>query len=644
VLRRVATNAVILAAYTGISFGFFGWRLLPHPGRLILGQGDDPNIYIWSLGWWPHAIATGVNPFVSHAVYAPSGINIAWTPSAPGLGLLFSPLTAVVGPVVAFNVAALLLPAVAAWTAYLLCLYLTRSRWASLVGGYLFGFSTAALREILPGNLNLAAVFLFPLVALFLLRYVRRELSGFGLGWRLGLALALQLTFSTEFAAELTLAIAVSLLLAYALVPDVRPRLVSSVVPIVAAYGLGALFVAPFTYYLLSDFQGATIVSDINTWGTDLLGFVVPAFVNGIGGTDLIPMGLQVRVPSHSAYLGLPTVAVVVAYAIRSRRAPGGRFLLAAFLVAVVITLGATLRIYGHTFFSLPWWHALSHVPGLNDALPYRLAVFSALAAAVIFASWTATTKGLWTRRPVVVPILAALAIAPAFWDGNNPHFNPIHPKRLAFFTRGTYQTCLAPNQTIAFVPFVGRALLWQAETGFRFRLATDGLQPFPKYTPLNPFDADPIVFNIIYGNTKPDPPTLLAFAGKHGVARFITVPPTDYPSPADLGKLGPTRMTGGAFVTPRCDRPALTSRDLAGYVKKYGSPPESRSSVAWCSGGTFFLLPDGTEPTGDQSGATHAIYVDGTGLTCGAPPPGYKRHGFASEGVQPGIYPYYSP
>ncbi len=42
----------------------------------------------------------------------------------------------------AYDVAAILLLALAAWTAYLLCLHVTWRRRPSLVGGYLFGFSS----------------------------------------------------------------------------------------------------------------------------------------------------------------------------------------------------------------------------------------------------------------------------------------------------------------------------------------------------------------------------------------------------------------------------------------------------------------------------------------------------------------------
>ena len=67
------------------------------------------------------------------------------------------------------------MPALAAWTAFLLCRRLTRSSWASLAGGYLFGFSTYVLAAELT-HIFSAAVFLVPVAAL-LVRPVRRRRS-----------------------------------------------------------------------------------------------------------------------------------------------------------------------------------------------------------------------------------------------------------------------------------------------------------------------------------------------------------------------------------------------------------------------------------------------------------------------------------
>src|SRR5436853_3033886 len=61
-----------LAAYVAVSFLYFG-RPVAHPGRLLIGQGPDPGIFVWSLAWWPHALLHGQNPIYTNAIFAPDG-------------------------------------------------------------------------------------------------------------------------------------------------------------------------------------------------------------------------------------------------------------------------------------------------------------------------------------------------------------------------------------------------------------------------------------------------------------------------------------------------------------------------------------------------------------------------------------------
>jgi hypothetical protein len=77
----------------------------------------------------------GLNPFVSKEVWAPVGVNLAWAQTAPALAVALAPVTYLAEPPVAYNVAALLMPALAAWTAFLLCRRLTRGAlWPSPLG------------------------------------------------------------------------------------------------------------------------------------------------------------------------------------------------------------------------------------------------------------------------------------------------------------------------------------------------------------------------------------------------------------------------------------------------------------------------------------------------------------------------------
>ena len=136
------------AAYALLAFLYFGLRPLLEPGRQYIGIFDDPQIPIWSFGWWLHAIEHLEDPFVTHLVWAPSGVDLVWANTVPAISVVFAPLTALVGPVASYDVAAVLLPAVSALAAFLLCRHLTGRFWPSLLGGYLFGFSSYELGHV----------------------------------------------------------------------------------------------------------------------------------------------------------------------------------------------------------------------------------------------------------------------------------------------------------------------------------------------------------------------------------------------------------------------------------------------------------------------------------------------------------------
>src|SRR5689334_22444460 len=131
--RRV--DAAAFALYCAVSFAYFGSWVVAHPERTLVGRSTDTNVFIWNFAWWPHAL------------WAPSGLDLAWAVSSPGLSLAFAPLTLLFGPLASYNAAAVLMPALAAWAAFLLCRHVTKSFWPSLAGGYLFGFSSWMLGQ-----------------------------------------------------------------------------------------------------------------------------------------------------------------------------------------------------------------------------------------------------------------------------------------------------------------------------------------------------------------------------------------------------------------------------------------------------------------------------------------------------------------
>ena len=475
--RRLTTRRRLSLAAAGL-YGFLAFLYLGLPplvesGRQYVGYGYDPQIFIWAFAWWPHAILHGQNPFVTHEVWSPAGLNLTWTTTVPGLALVFAPLTLLAGPIVSYDVAAVLMPALSAWTAFLLCRHLTRAYWPALVGGYLFGFSSYLLAQGGGGHLHLSAVFVLPLVALVVLRFVQGELGARALIVRLGPLLALQMLISTEVLLTLSLALAASVVLGYALVPDRRPRLISAVVPVLGAYAFAALLTAPFLYFLLDGFYGGSFGLQDN-FVADLANFVVPTRITAIGGTWLT--SISSRFPGNpseqDAYLGAPLVLILILFARERLRSAGGRFVLCALVVAVVACLGARAKVDGRSVLAMPWM--LVHTePLFDNVLTTRLPVFVSILASVAAALWIAGRRHALARWGL--PALAVLALVPNPQAGGFATTYSIPP----FFTATEYRDCLDPGEVVVPFPFRGgQTLLWQVDRGFRFRLAGGDLGP----------------------------------------------------------------------------------------------------------------------------------------------------------------------
>ena len=471
---RPSRTAVALAAYLAISFLYFGVPVAAHPGREWIGFGADPQILVWSLGWWPHAILHWQNPILAHSVWPPVGLNLAWVSSIPGLALVLAPVTLLAGPVAAYNVASVLMPALAAWTAFLLCRHLTRSFWPALAGGYLFGFSSYMLGQ-LQGHLHMSSVFLLPLTALVVLRFLEGSLGRRAFVVLLGLLLAGQLLLSTEVLFTLTLALAAALVCAFALVPTMRPPLRNLPGPLAGSYLVAGVLTSPLLAYAAAHFQRESINRPAD-FPADLVNLVVPTRLTALSTnwTHTTSAHFAGNTAENGAYLGVPLLAIVCWFAWSKRRSARARLLTLLLALGMVCELGTALHTRGDLHVALPW-RLISGLPAFDNVLPVRLSVYVALAASVAAAWWAASNEApRWARIGLVTAAL--VAIAPAFWlDAWHAR-----PNRPAFFSTGLYKQFLDPNETVLLLPYpsLNGGMLWQAESRFRFRAADASLSP----------------------------------------------------------------------------------------------------------------------------------------------------------------------
>jgi hypothetical protein len=344
-LRRGWQGLAVFALYLAVSCLYWTLPILGSFTTRYAGQGrSDAMLYRWSLAWTPWALSHGLDPMATTKVFAPAGAMLAWTTFTPALGVLLWPLTAWFGTLVAYNVALTLAPALAAWSAYLVCRRVTGRFWPSLVGGAVFG-SSAFMVGQMHGHLNLVMVFPVPLGVYLVARLLEGSVSPRAFVAWLAADLVLLFGISTELFATATFFGAVALALALVLVPAGRPSLRDASVRIACAYGIAvAVVFVPYLLPALLHQPARPLRRD--TPSIDLLSLVVPRTSFLLGGSWFST--LTARFPTSptedAGYLGLPLLVALV-WTARTDRRPPVRATLAFVAVVFVLALGSRLHV-----------------------------------------------------------------------------------------------------------------------------------------------------------------------------------------------------------------------------------------------------------------------------------------------------------
>jgi hypothetical protein len=443
--------------------------LLAHPGRPQLDPtSTDPNFYVWSLRWWPYAVAHGLNPLYSKLIGAPGGYGLAWVTSIPPLALLAFPVTELAGPVVTFNLLVIVAIPLSGWAAFVLCRRLTGRFWASLAGGAVYGFSAYEVNHIFSGQLNLAFAMLLPLMAYLMLAWRDRIIGSRTFVALLALAMAVQFYLFLETFADMTAVLVLGLAAGYLLAGRPDRKLIAGLsLRVGIAYAIAVVLAAPYLRYALSH-QPAGFSSRPESASLKLASLVVPGSGRTFGLGWLAHAAAPLAGPDVDGYVSIPLLAIAVALCAVAWRLRMTRFLAVIVVLLIVLALGPTLHIDSSFVVARLPWRRVWSLPIARSAYPVRLMVFVFLALAVMTALWLAgPSKRWWARWPLA--LLAAAAIV-----ANTPPLALQGQSGFpAFITTGEYRQYLTPGETVVMLsehPNV--ALLWQAQMDFYPKVA----------------------------------------------------------------------------------------------------------------------------------------------------------------------------
>ena len=411
----VGTHLLVLLGYAALAAALFA-PALADPANKLIGQGGPDSVEkTWFLAWLPHAVTTGQPLLHTAAINTPDGINMMWNTSTLFLGAVLSPVTALFGPVVAFNAGMYLAVVLSAWCGYWCINRIVGSRWGAIAGGLLYGFSPYMMGQAL-GHLTLLTM-VFPPIALVLMYeiVVVQRRRWWLLGLLLGVAAAAQVFVSEEVLTSTAIAIACgAVVLALFHRDQVRQRLPY----ILRAALLGAAVAAILAgwavwYQFRGPDQVHQAVQGLGAFVTDPLGFFIPTANQAIAPSPAVAISQHFRgnLSEWNAYLGLPLIGVIAWSVWRWWSVMFVKVITVSAVVIAILSLGPYVVLRGHQFpIPLPWY-VVQHIPGLDQLLPSRLMAYVYLLTGMLVAYAISQLSPATMAARLRVAAVAALTV-----------------------------------------------------------------------------------------------------------------------------------------------------------------------------------------------------------------------------------------
>jgi hypothetical protein len=431
----------------------------------IVGGAGDPGFFIWQLQWMPFALSHHLNPLVTDYLHYPSGVNMMWNSAIVLPTLVLLPVTVLLGPIVSYNVPAVLGMWLSGWVAYLAVRRYSHRWLSAAVAGLLYELSPYLVSQI-RGHPQMFVAIFPPLLIIFADEIlVRQRRRAWLIGGLLGLAAAAQLLTGTEML-TISVLMAIPALIVVAIIfrSQVRRRLDHALRALATALGVFVVVAGYPLYLLFLGPQRPGGALEGYSWVARPGSFLIPTHLQLISG----PAGVL----DSCVYIGVPLLALAAAVTVRMRRTPVVVASAVTLVCAMVLALGGRLTIQGSaTRIPLPWLIP-EHLPLLQSVLPVRLMLAGYLALAIVVAVFLDRVLEAAPRWRTAGLLAAAVALVPLI-----PTL-PIQSTRLpvpAFFTDGAAGR-LPATGSVLMTPYGNdpntddTPELWTAMSGLAFK------------------------------------------------------------------------------------------------------------------------------------------------------------------------------
>jgi len=442
-------------------------------GRALASNKDDHGFFMYVFAHGERVLFHGANPLFDNRMNVPDGVNMMANTSVLAITIPFAPITHLLGPGVAVVLALTLglFGTATAWY-WVLSRHLVTSRVAAWIGGLWCGFAPALVSHA-NAHVNFVSQYVTPFIVwqVLRLREPGRAVRG---GIILGLLVVLQVFINEETLLFTALSLG-AFVIAYAIMAPRQAKRAARhflaglgvallTAGVLLAYPLYFQFTGPGSYH------GQPFLPD--KYSTDLLS--IGAFARqSVAGNAWLTRHMSVSGTEDNTFFGPVGLVMIVVSVVVLWRNVAARAAAIAGLLLLVVSMGPTLKIFGHeTRVPLPFG-LVSHLPIINLVSVTRFAMVAATIAGVLLAlatdragEWPAGRRRTWFR------VGLALALV------------PLAPKPLpvvagdplpAFLTQGTWRQYVTAGRTLVTVPLpevtTGRAgMRWAALTKLEYQ------------------------------------------------------------------------------------------------------------------------------------------------------------------------------
>lgn len=528
---------------------------------------SDVSQFTWFLSWPSVAIRSGLNPFFSHAMFHPDGINLLANTSVTGLGFPMIPIEWLLGAQRSFLVASLLTPvASGAAMMWLARKYVSRN-WLAFLAGALYAFSPMVLFHEALGHLNVT----FLAVPALLVGLVGDLLGNKSVrprrtAWAIALLLTWQFFIGSEVFAMIVLAgtISLAVLAVGLLIVDksaliaVATRcwreavLVLVVTSVLLAWPIYEATLGPM-HYSGAVWPGVTLSNA--TWRDFLLSGHGPGLWFAHSNNAFL----------LATYLAPGLVCTLLAGLIWLRR--DRRYVSLCVLAGVMAALSL-----GQRYVIAPW-HYLVKLPVLNNIVNERFSAFTMLFCALALVVIVERLLALSTRS-IGVAIASVALLASCVPYAQSAWANAPYPAS-TLWVPAWYQahaTHLEANSVILGFPFFNTsANLLGVQAKYHMSYSIVG-GTTPQWLPARQGQAAPgylVIWRLASTRRAPNFPEYASARQRREVlsalsywhVNYVVVPQTNGPNTSSVARdpffvarflssiLGPTTVTNGAWV-----------------------------------------------------------------------------------------------